>query len=58
MKKEVEIIVEEFLNEKVFNSDLLNDDIKWDKDGRVGESNEEKIIKSIIEVLEERIKYY
>lgn len=58
MKKEVEIIVEEFLNEKVFNNEVLNDDIKWDKDGRVGESNEEKIIKSIIEVLEERIKYY
>jgi hypothetical protein len=49
--------VEKFLNEEVYSWEILEEDEKWDKEGRVGESLEEKIILEIISILKERIKY-
>ena len=50
--------VEKFLNEEVYSWEILKEDEKWDKEGRVGESLEEKIILEIISILKENIKYY
>ena len=50
--------VEKFLNEEVYSWEILEEDEKWDKEGRVGESLEEKIILEIISILKENIKYY
>jgi hypothetical protein len=61
MKKEdiiyLEVLVEEMLN-NLFESDLLDEDVEWDENGRIGESKEEKCIKKIINILEEKISYY
>ena len=46
--------VEKFLNEEIFNWNIINEDM----DIEVDESIEEKIIKEIIEVLKNRINYY
>jgi hypothetical protein len=53
----LENLVNEMLN-SLFNSSLVDKDIKWDEDGRNGISNEEKCIREIINILEDRISYY
>ena len=59
IKKEIESIVEEFLNRKVFENDIFKELLSEDGDKEwFNESNEELIIKNIIEVLENRISYY
>lgn len=46
--------VEKFLNEEIFNWNIVSEDM----DIEVDESIEEKVIKEIIEVLKNRINYY
>ena len=59
IKKEIESIVEEFLNRKVFENDIFKELLSEDGDKEwFNESNEELIIKNIIEVLENRISSY
>jgi hypothetical protein len=50
----LEEIVERMLN-NLFESNLLEEDKSWDGEG---ESKEEKCIKKIINILEDRISYY
>jgi hypothetical protein len=61
MKNEEKLILENLVNEmlnNLYNSSLLNEDIKWDKDGREGSSKEEKCIEEIINILKDKISYY
>jgi hypothetical protein len=58
MKKEEIIYLEELVEgmlSNLFKSNLLEEDENWDGEG---ESKEEKCIKKIINILEDRISYY
>jgi hypothetical protein len=59
MKKEkmLENIVNNMLNE-LYKSNLLDEDVKWDEEGRNGKSEEEKCIEEIINILKDKISYY
>jgi len=58
MKKEeiiyLEVLIEEMLS-NLFKSNLLEEDENWNGEG---ESKEEKCIKKIINILEDRVSYY
>jgi len=58
MKKEeiiyLEVLIEEMLS-NLFKSNLLEEDENWNGEG---ESKEEKCIKKIINILEDRVCYY
>jgi hypothetical protein len=62
IEKEVDVIVEELLNNGVYNNKVfgkfLDEDIEWDENGRVGKSNEEKVVEYIIENLKNKLSYY
>jgi hypothetical protein len=53
----LENLVNKMLND-LYNSGLVDEDIKWDEDGRIGMSNEEKCIEEIINILKDKISYY
>jgi hypothetical protein len=58
MKKNEIIYLEEIVEgmlSNLFKSNLLEEDKNWDGEG---ESKEEKCIKKIINILEDRISYY
>jgi hypothetical protein len=58
MKKNEIIYLEEIVEgmlSNLFKSNLLEEDKNWDREG---ESKEEKCIKKIINILEDRISYY
>ena len=61
MKKEEKEILEELVHKmlnNLYNTNLLDEDLEWDENGRVGESKEEKCIKEMINILEGIISYY
>jgi len=61
MKNEEILVLENLVNEmlnNLYNSNLLDEDIKWDEDGRNGASKEEKCIEEIINILKDKISYY
>jgi hypothetical protein len=58
MKKDEIIYLEEIVEgmlSNLFKSNLLKEDESWDGEGK---SKEEKCIKKIINILEDRISYY
>jgi len=52
----LENLVNKMLND-LYNSGLVDEDIKWNKDGGIM-SNEEKCIEEVINILKDKISYY
>jgi hypothetical protein len=55
------LVLENLVNKMLsdlYNSGLVDEDIKWDEDGRIGMSNEEKCIEEIISILKDKISCY
>lgn len=51
----IEDALEGFLNQEIFSMDILEEDKQWDGEG---ESLEEKILKVLIESLQDRLEMY